>query len=236
VVALGVMIGLSLPVLFQPSPQQMPQASPKPVVRKALPPPPAETPAFLKAEGSEAKARSLLNGEGNLPSPDATPASPPTASAQPVVPPAHSDAASPSVTVDTSAPASGPPQEALAEPKEMAEPPKAEAPKAVGRPSARSPGREKSAPPKEGAVRFAFTVHVESYSSREAAQTRVDALRGQGLDAFSNPADIPGKGLYHRVFVGKFPDKAQALAYQKRLHGERGLSGGRVMAAAELSR
>lgn len=83
---------------------------------------------------------------------------------------------------------------------------------------------------------FSFTLHVESFKSAEAAARRVEVLKEQGLDAFSQPAQVPGKGLFHRVFVGKFQDRASARKFLEKLKAEEKLQQGRVLARSEMER
>lgn len=81
---------------------------------------------------------------------------------------------------------------------------------------------------------FSFTLHVESFKSSEAAERRVNVLRGQGLEAFSQPAQVPGKGLFYRVFVGKFQDRAAAGKFLEKLKAEKKVQGGRVVSHSEM--
>ena len=45
----------------------------------------------------------------------------------------------------------------------------------------------------------------------------VDRLKKSGFDAYRMSADIPGKGTWHRVRVGSFPDRDAALAVSAKL-------------------
>ena len=65
-----------------------------------------------------------------------------------------------------------------------------------------------------------YSVHVNSYQTQPVTDERVRELKSLGYDAFSIFTDIPGKGRYHRVFVGHFKNMVEAnealLLYSKR--------------------
>lgn len=69
-----------------------------------------------------------------------------------------------------------------------------------------------------------FTVHLESFKSLQAAQKRAEDLKATGVEAFVQQAQIPNKGTFYRVFVGKFQDKGSATAFLHELQ-ERGAIG-----------
>jgi cell division septation protein DedD len=56
-----------------------------------------------------------------------------------------------------------------------------------------------------------FSLQVASRSDPAVSMARAEALRKAGLDAFTVPADIPGKGLWYRVLVGGFGSAAKAV-------------------------
>jgi cell division septation protein DedD len=53
---------------------------------------------------------------------------------------------------------------------------------------------------------LAYSLHVGSYQTFDAAQRAALALRARGLDAFVAPVLLEGKGEWHRVFVDALPD------------------------------
>jgi tetratricopeptide (TPR) repeat protein/cell division protein FtsN len=60
-----------------------------------------------------------------------------------------------------------------------------------------------------------YSIQVRSVQDPAKAEEEVAKLRRQEYAAFSHPIDIPGKGLWHRIFVGGYATKAaarQALA------------------------
>lgn len=75
----------------------------------------------------------------------------------------------------------------------------------------------------------AFTIHLESFRSEISASKRVQFLQSLDLEAFSRAVDLPEKGIFHRVFVGRFPDREQAEKVQTRLQKEYELPGGRIV-------
>lgn len=55
-----------------------------------------------------------------------------------------------------------------------------------------------------------YSIHVNSYQTQKMTDDRVRELKTLGHDAFSVSAEIPGKGLYYRVFVGRFKSMGEA--------------------------
>ncbi len=78
-----------------------------------------------------------------------------------------------------------------------------------------------------------FTIHVESFKEVLVAQQRAEFFRRSGLDSFCLPVDLPGKGTWHRVLVGKFADRSTAEAVRSSLEKEKGLKGTRVVPLQE---
>ncbi|MFZ7126611.1 MAG: secretin N-terminal domain-containing protein [Desulfobacterales bacterium] len=57
-----------------------------------------------------------------------------------------------------------------------------------------------------------YAIHVNSFTEAEPARLRAAELTGMGYDAFIVPASVPGKGFYHRIFVGAYASLEMALA------------------------
>jgi hypothetical protein len=72
------------------------------------------------------------------------------------------------------------------------------------RESPRQASSDSSEPPRP------FSLQVASRSDRAVSMTRAEALRKAGLDGFTVPAEIPGKGLWYRVLVGGFDSASKA--------------------------
>ena len=79
--------------------------------------------------------------------------------------------------------------------------------------------------PEEMAQEGRFTIQIASFLEREQAQNLVRWLRERKYPAFMVTADIPGRGTWHRVRVGRFPSKAEAIQYQKKLENKIHLRG-----------
>jgi cell division septation protein DedD len=56
-----------------------------------------------------------------------------------------------------------------------------------------------------------YSIQVASYRSLDSAVKRIAELIESGYDAFYKKVDIKGKGTWHRIFVGKFKSKEEAL-------------------------
>jgi cell division septation protein DedD len=65
-----------------------------------------------------------------------------------------------------------------------------------------------AAPPAKPAGNFA--IQVASFPDKLSADDLVKKLKADKWDAYSTPTDIPGKGIYYRVYVGHYETKDQA--------------------------
>lgn len=74
-----------------------------------------------------------------------------------------------------------------------------------------------------------YTLHLSSYQDQAGAQKQVAKLTAKGVQARSEPVDIPGKGLWHRVLVGEFSSQDQARSVGERLSKSGSISSYRVM-------
>jgi cell division protein FtsN len=121
-------------------------------------------------------------------------------------------------TVSTSAPAQAPPapEESRQTTAERREP--------------SASGAAQEAAQKEAPAEFAFTIHLGSYKEPENAEKQLALLRSIGLEGFSRTVDLADKGVFQRVFVGRFADRSTAEAMQRRLEEEHDLEG-RVVTA-----
>lgn len=61
-----------------------------------------------------------------------------------------------------------------------------------------------------------FQIQVASFKDQDDADHFVEQLRKRGHEAFRIAAMIPGRGLWHRVRVGPFKTKFQAIQYKKK--------------------
>ena len=73
--------------------------------------------------------------------------------------------------------------------------------------------REETAPSKEDKPwkdSCPYSIHVNSYTQRKHAEKRMEELTRLNYESFFVMAQIAGKGLYYRVFVGQFENMAAA--------------------------
>ncbi len=55
-----------------------------------------------------------------------------------------------------------------------------------------------------------YTIQVASFPEKASAEELVKKLKEKKWQAYLEPAEIPGKGTYWRVYVGKYSSKEQA--------------------------
>jgi len=117
------------------------------------------------------------------------------------------------------------------EPEKVATPPTAETEKPAPAPKAQK--KTKAAPAKVAmkkaksaeADEGKYTIQISSFLERDQAQNLVRWLRERKYPAFLTTAEIPGKGTWHRVRVGRFTTKEAAARYQKELENQIHLRG-----------
>jgi cell division septation protein DedD len=76
------------------------------------------------------------------------------------------------------------------------------------------PAETEMAPPGSDGV---YTVQVASFKDQDDADAFVDELRRRGHKSFRLAANVPGRGVWHRVRIGSFKTKFQAELYKKKL-------------------
>ena len=81
-------------------------------------------------------------------------------------------------------------------------------------PDAADSGVRQESRPKSGG---GFTVQVASYRDRNDAEGLAQRLARKGYQAFVAEAEIPGKGKWYRVRVGKFGTRKEASAFGENL-------------------
>lgn len=133
------------------------------------------------------------------------------------LPPERPPEAAVAVAVVTPPPAA--PQEAEAPPAELPEPPP-EAPSPPAPPRARTVKLSPSAPPRAAAPSMpstapqaGFTLQLSASQSREEADRFAAMIRERGYAPYIVEAEVPGRGLWHRVRIGAFPTKEAAQSY-----------------------
>jgi len=82
----------------------------------------------------------------------------------------------------------------------------------------------KATPAAPVTAKVRYTLQLASYQDKSMAENDVKKMKQQGFAAFVVSADVPGKGLWHRVRLGSFISKADAEKLQKELNSKTGLS------------
>ena len=62
-----------------------------------------------------------------------------------------------------------------------------------------------------------YLIQVASFKDQDDADVFVGDLRKRGHKAFRQAANVPGRGIWHRVRIGSFNSKYQAERYKKEL-------------------
>ena len=62
-----------------------------------------------------------------------------------------------------------------------------------------------------------FTVQVASFNDQAQANERAASLKSAGIEARVVKVDIPGKGTWHRLQLGRFTTRAEAVRYGNQL-------------------
>ena len=68
---------------------------------------------------------------------------------------------------------------------------------------------------------YPYTIQVSSYPDANKAHRVAQGLRNRGDPAFTSPARIPGKGIWHRIFIGYYRDVAEARQTARTLNERR---------------
>ena len=77
-----------------------------------------------------------------------------------------------------------------------------------------------------------FTVQVGSFSVESQANERISSLRAAGFDARSTTVQIPGRGTWYRVQVGRFRERDAASKAAAQLR-EKGAAASSMVVAVE---
>jgi cell division septation protein DedD len=84
------------------------------------------------------------------------------------------------------------------------------------------PARRESAAASTGA-KLRYSVQTASYQDRAMAEDEMKRLKKRGFAAFIVSSEMPGKGVWHRVRIGSFSNRAAAEKLQKMIHVREGL-------------
>jgi hypothetical protein len=77
-----------------------------------------------------------------------------------------------------------------------------------------------------------YAIQIKAYRDLEEAKRFVAVLKEKGIDAHWTRVDIEGKGVWHRVFIGHFTAKKDAVRYMKEKGINRSYSGSWVPEAS----
>jgi cell division septation protein DedD len=82
------------------------------------------------------------------------------------------------------------------------------------------PEGDKASPGSAGA----YQIQVASFRDLPEADAYVQELRLRGHGAYRESARVPGRGLWHRVRIGPFKGKQEALAYKAEFEQKEGMA------------
>lgn len=91
-------------------------------------------------------------------------------------------------------------------------------------PKQQPPPAKKETAVASSSTKVRYTVQTASYQERDMAQDEVKRLKKRGFAAFVVSSELPGKGVWHRVRLGSFTNKAAAERLQKSVREKEGLS------------
>jgi cell division septation protein DedD len=77
-----------------------------------------------------------------------------------------------------------------------------------------------------------FTIQVASFSVESQANERISSLRAAGFDARSTAVEIPGRGKWYRVHVGRFGAREEAAKVAAQLR-EKGTAASSMVVAIQ---
>ncbi len=58
-----------------------------------------------------------------------------------------------------------------------------------------------------------YSIQIKAVQNLKEAQGIIEDVKKLGMDAYSSSIDIPGKGTWHRIYIGKFDTKELAAEY-----------------------
>ncbi|MBN1626886.1 MAG: DUF1566 domain-containing protein [Deltaproteobacteria bacterium] len=69
-----------------------------------------------------------------------------------------------------------------------------------------------------------YSIHLASFKELRNANNFVNSLANKGKILFWKKTDVPGKGEYYRVYLGKYQDRDSAVEFWKKLKEEGGVN------------
>ncbi|MFA5072534.1 MAG: SPOR domain-containing protein [Nitrospirota bacterium] len=122
-----------------------------------------------------------------------------------------------------------PKKQAVSSPKEKKPEVKKQATSAPAKPkqvAAKQPQTEvkKESQPVAATAAGHYTLQLASYQDKKVAENEVKRIKQKGYPAYFVNAEIPNKGVWYRVRVGKYTTKEGAEKIQKKLQSKDGVS------------
>lgn len=118
-----------------------------------------------------------------------------------------------------------PAEPAPAKPVAPVEPPAVAAPSEPAPAKPTAPPEKPAAPADTSAPDAArYTLQVAAHPDLDGARAHMERLRKIGLEPYMISAEIPGKGVFYRVQVGKFGSMDEARAFQASLKAKNSLN------------
>ncbi len=74
------------------------------------------------------------------------------------------------------------------------------------------------------AERVYYSIHLASFRNLKNANAFVNSLKEKGKLVFWKETEVPGKGKFYRVYLGKYKKKKEAVAFWKKLDAEGAVS------------
>ena len=69
-----------------------------------------------------------------------------------------------------------------------------------------------------------FIAHVASFKTETKSGIQAKQIESKGVKAWTKKMNIPGKGLYHRVYVGPFNSRKSAVTVLQKLKSDKVIS------------
>jgi hypothetical protein len=70
----------------------------------------------------------------------------------------------------------------------------------------------------QAAQRVFYSIHFASFRNLENANRQVNSLKEKGKMVFWDKFDVPGKGQFYRVYLGRFSKREDAVAFWEKLN------------------
>lgn len=82
----------------------------------------------------------------------------------------------------------------------------------------------KETAPASSSTKLRYTLQIASCQERGMAEDEVKKMKQRGYAAFIASSELPGKGMWHRVRIGSFSNRAAAEKLQKEIRAKAGVS------------